>query len=865
MFFRGTSNAAEPLERFGRRVAVPISAIVIGAIVIVLAFVLVSSFRQNAIALDASTRLAKTALTVKEREIGRNLKDYAVWEDAYKNLHVNLNLDWAATDGNVGANILNSLGYEMAFVIAPNGKTVYSVINGVPGKGDALAVFPNGLTRMVQAARTDANPVVGLLRSSKDVVLVAATSILPPDGVDEVAPAPDDRSVLIFAKILNAAFLDRMSKEYLLDNLALLDSSKSSASASLQLESLYGDQIGQITWTPERPGTELLHFLLPPVLVALFGLSVFAWLVLRNARRSAASMENSARTIRAYAQTLENSEARFRDVAEASSDWIWETDPDLKMTYLSDRFSEVTGVVAASILGRSLEQFFASDSESEGWSHLRGDTRVKNTFRDLRCCYRDADGSRRICRLAGRPILTQEGAFLGYRGTATDITPEVEAHARANHLALHDPLTELPNRILLRDRLDVALATVAREQQMVAVHCLDLDYFKEVNDTLGHGAGDVLLQQVGERLRACVRGSDTVARLGGDEFAILQVGVERVDDIGVLCRHILGALQAPFLLGEHEIYVRASIGVSFSPRDGDNHERLLRNADIALYRAKQAGRGNYQFFEARMDAELQARKALEQDLRQAIIRGELEVHYQPIVKVMGQKLNGVEALLRWRHPVRGIIAPEEFIPIAEATGLVIAIGEWTLRTACEQVKAWPGLHVAVNLSPVQFKHRELVDTIKQILRETELEPRLLELEITESVLLYDTKGALEILNALKKIGVRIAMDDFGTGYSSLAYLNSFPFDKIKIDKSFISDLNRTAKSNAIVKSVISLGRSLDIVITAEGVESGEQLKFLTDEGCKQIQGFYFGKAVSAEEFTKIRSNWQRTIVSGTAA
>jgi EAL domain-containing protein (putative c-di-GMP-specific phosphodiesterase class I) len=233
--------------------------------------------------------------------------------------------------------------------------------------------------------------------------------------------------------------------------------------------------------------------------------------------------------------------------------------------------------------------------------------------------------------------------------------------------------------------------------------------------------------------------------------------------------------------------------------------------------------------------------------------------------VLGQRLNGVEALLRWRHPQRGLIPPETFIPIAEATGLVIAIGEWTLRTACEQVKAWPGLHVAVNLSPVQFKHRDLVNTVTQVLQETGLEPRLLELEITESVLLYDTKAALEILNTLKKIGVRIAMDDFGTGYSSLAYLNSFPFDKIKIDKSFIADLNRTSKSNAIVKSVISLGRSLDIVITAEGVESGEQLKFLTDEGCKQIQGFYFGKAMSADELTRVRQSWQPVIAPASAA
>jgi predicted signal transduction protein with EAL and GGDEF domain len=327
----------------------------------------------------------------------------------------------------------------------------------------------------------------------------------------------------------------------------------------------------------------------------------------------------------------------------------------------------------------------------------------------------------------------------------------------------------------------------------------------------------------------------------------------------------LETLQAPFRLGEHELYVAASIGVSLAPHDGTDHERLMRNADIALYRAKHAGRNTFRLFEAKMDTELQSRKSLEQDLRHAISRGELEVHYQPIVRVLGQKLSGAEALLRWRHPQHGIILPEKFIPVAEATGLVVTIGEWALRAACNQVKAWPELQVAINLSPVQFKHRELLETVRQVLHDTKLEPNRLELEITESVLLYDTKMALEVLTALKRIGVSIAMDDFGTGYSSLAYLNGFPFDKIKIDKSFITDLNRAGKSNAIVKSVISLGKSLNMITTAEGVETREQLKFLADEGCKQVQGFIFGRPMTADEFSKIRSSWQTSLLSAPAA
>jgi diguanylate cyclase (GGDEF)-like protein/PAS domain S-box-containing protein len=851
------------LGRFGRRVALPVAVLVTGAMALVTIFVLVTSARQDAIALDASTRLARTALTVKEREIGRNLKDYAVWEDAYRNLHLRLNLDWAGTDGNVGANIHDSLGYEMAFVVGPDGRTAYAVLEGEPQPADAFALIPHGMDRLVAQARRateDDKPVVGLLRSGGGIVLVAAAALLPPPGSAE-PPPPQARSVLIFAKRLGREFLTRIGTEYLLAGLTLRGPEEPADGASLPLATPDGVTLGHLTWKPERPGRELLRVLLPPLGIALLGLAAFAGLVLRNARRSAQAIEASARTIEAYAQTLETSEARFRDVAEASSDWIWETDPELRLTYLSARFSEVTGVAAAAVLGKTLDQFFSSDAASDGWALLRGDTEAHGAFRDLRCRYRDAAGASRICRLAGRPILGQDEAFQGYRGTAADITAEVEAQARANHLALHDPLTELPNRVMLRERLDLALAAVRRRQSRVAVLCLDLDHFKEVNDTLGHGAGDLLLKEVAQRLQAGVRGTDTVARLGGDEFAIVQVSVDQPGDAQALCRRLTEELRAPFRIEGHELYVGASIGVALAPDDGENHERLLKSADIALYRAKQAGRGTFRFFEAQMDSELQARKALEQDLRQALAKGQFELHYQPLVAVQGQELTGVEALLRWRHPDRGVVQPGEFIPVAEETGLIVPIGEWALRTACRQVKAWPGLRVSVNLSPVQFKHRELVDTIKQVIADADLEPERLELEITENVLLHDTASALEVLTTLKELGVRISMDDFGTGYSSLGYLNSFPFDKIKIDRSFIIDLNEKDKANAIVRSVINLGQSLGMITNAEGVETLEQLMFLANEGCEQVQGYYFGRAMPAGEISALIANWERSCSS----
>jgi diguanylate cyclase (GGDEF)-like protein len=390
---------------------------------------------------------------------------------------------------------------------------------------------------------------------------------------------------------------------------------------------------------------------------------------------------------------------------------------------------------------------------------------------------------------------------------------------------------------------------------VIAVHCLDLDNFKEVNDTLGHGAGDVLLRQVAARIQTCLASEDTVARLGGDEFAIIQVGENQPAEAGALSRRIIDILKQPFLVEGQELHIGASIGVAF-PDHADDPDKLLKNADIALYRAKHAGRGTVRFFEPQMDIELQARKALEYDLRQAVLKEELVLHYQPLIDLKSQKITAVEALVRWRHPTRGLVAPGDFIPLAEETGLIIAIGEWVLRTACEQALCWPGLRVAVNLSPVQFRHRELLDTVRSVLADTGLEASRLELEITESVLINDTAAALEILSALKTLGVQIAMDDFGTGYSSLRYLNSFPFDKIKIDKSFVMTLDDKEKSLAIVRSVIGLSASLNMTSTAEGVETLEQAILLRDEGCEQVQGFYFGRPVPALDMTAFLGNWR---------
>ena len=431
----------------------------------------------------------------------------------------------------------------------------------------------------------------------------------------------------------------------------------------------------------------------------------------------------------------------------------------------------------------------------------------------------------------------------GWLTTYEDNTGRRAAEARIAYLAWRDALTDLPNRALLRESLERAMM-FARRGQMVALHCLDLDQFKTVNDTLGHPIGDGLLRAVAERLRNALRETDTVARLGGDEFAIVQTGIESPVDASGLANRILKLIEAPFEIEGHQIVIGTSIGIAFAPQDGRDADELMKNADLALYRAKADGRGVCRLFQAEMDAAMRARRNLELDLRQALSGGQLELFFQPQIDVRGRRIAGCEALLRWRHPSKGFIRPDQFIPLAEETGLIVPIGAWVLRQACATAAQWPDdLRVAVNLSAVQFRSPDLVDTVAAALREAGLAANRLELEITETVVLQDTDATLRILHQLRELGIQIAMDDFGTGYSSLSYLAKFPFDRIKIDQSFVRELGGQGDCIAIVRAVIALGRDLGMEITAEGVETKQQLDALERAGCGEIQGYLFSRPI----------------------
>ncbi|MBB4393436.1 EAL domain-containing protein [Bradyrhizobium sp. ERR14] len=457
-----------------------------------------------------------------------------------------------------------------------------------------------------------------------------------------------------------------------------------------------------------------------------------------------------------------------------------------------------------------------------------------------------ADG-RLIC------VTRQPMAGGGWVATHLDVTEQRRSEARIAHMAQHDALTDLPNRVLLRERMEHAIAVTRSGGVDLAVLMLDLDRFKEVNDTLGHPAGDSLLRAVSARLRECTTETALIARLGGDEFAVIDYVTNPAVEAATLAENIRKALCEPFDLGDHRVTVGTSIGIAIAPRDGSDSDVLMKSADLALYSAKSGGRGAFRFFEPELDQLMHARRNLERDMRDALAGREFELHYQPFVNTATGEIRGFEALLRWHHPRRGLVLPGEFIPLAEEAGLIVPLGEWILRTACAEAAKWPAhLRIAINLSPAQFRSKELVPVIVDALANSGIAPHRLELEVTETVIMHDSEAVFAALGQLRELGVRIALDDFGTGYSSLSFLQRFPFDKIKVDRSFVNELSSArADAHHLARAVVRFAVSLGKTTTAEGVETKEQLDVLREEGCVETQGYYFGRPMPASNIAKM--------------
>jgi diguanylate cyclase (GGDEF)-like protein/PAS domain S-box-containing protein len=542
---------------------------------------------------------------------------------------------------------------------------------------------------------------------------------------------------------------------------------------------------------------------------------------------------------------LKRREQSFRLLFESNPMPMWVFDIETKnFLGVNDAAVSHYGYDRASFLTMKLQDIWPEDEWEE---HTRALGRIGDVYQSGRNWrHVKADGSEIEVLTFGRRVPFEgRDSFLV---SAVDITERRKAEARIAYMAHHDALTDLANRVMFQDRLQHDLERSRLVNKNITVLCIDLDLFKNVNDSFGHHMGDKLLRLVAERLTTNMRGNNLVARLGGDEFAMILAADALPNDVSDQAAEMIDILSAPYDIDGLEIVIGASIGIAISPGDGESSEELLRNADMALYRAKSEGGGVHRFFEKEMDRHAQKRRDMEIDLRRALTNGEFELYYQPLVGLAQDRIVAFEALLRWQHPVKGMISPADFIPVAEDIGLIVPLGEWVLREASMQAATWPSdIKVAVNLSPAQFRSRNLTQVVFSALAQSGLSPQRLELEITESIFLADSDVNIAILHQLREFGVRISMDDFGTGYSSLSYLRSFPFDKIKIDRSFVRDIADRPDSVAIVRAISGLGRSLNISTTAEGVETMDQLDWLRAEGCTEVQGFLFSAARPASE------------------
>jgi diguanylate cyclase (GGDEF)-like protein/PAS domain S-box-containing protein len=562
----------------------------------------------------------------------------------------------------------------------------------------------------------------------------------------------------------------------------------------------------------------------------------------------------------ANAEALFNEKERAQVTLNSIGDAVVSTDVSGRVTYLNVIAEGLTGWSQQEASGQPLEEVFriidATTRETAQNPMMLAIRQNKTVALPPNCVLIRRDGVEAAIEDSAAPIHDRRGAVTGAVMVFHDVSVAREMTLKMSYLAQHDSLTDLPNRVLMNDRLVEAIELSCRYQRKLAVLFVDLDRFKRINDSLGHVVGDRLLQSVASRLFTCVRSSDTVSRQGGDEFVILLWEERRPLDASITAEKILQALRAPHFIDHHELHVTASIGIVTFPEDGTDAETLMNNADFAMYHAKENGRDNFQFFKPEMNALAVERRELEGSLRHAIERGELSLNYQPKIDLVTGAITGMEALIRWRLPQRGLVRPGQFIAVAEECGLIVPIGRWVLREACRQTRAWqlaglPPTSIAINISALELRDPGFASNVRDVLAETRLEPHFLELELTETVLMEDSRSVADVLRELKEIGVLLALDDFGTGYSSLSYLKRFPIDALKIDQSFVRALTTDADDAGIVTAVIGMGKSLHMRVVAEGVETRQQLEFLQQHNCPVGQGFYFSRPVPAAEFGKL--------------
>ena len=820
-------------------------ALIAFAVLLLLVFILATvmlvgiAHTQNDQARDQGLFFAEKALKIRQENLQRSISDYAFWGDAYLHLHAHVDLDWAYTRRNLGSSLFEDFGYEGLFVVAPNNRTVYAVIEGQLQptlienwlQGDIRALLDESRARVA-----DEQSVVKVFQVDGQPALVVAAS-LTPGGDPTVKEVPGAPSVLLFVDVLSPNKLLRLGDDYALSQLRVARGAEETEGPRFSVPSADGTPIW-LQWDPAEPGSPLFRLVLP--LLGLAGLiiaSLSGW-VIRRAMATSQLLANNY-------SSLVASEARFHDIAQTSSDWLWETDAKQRISYLSERFEIITGHAREKWLGRPIGEFlsFARVSSLASWVD---NPEVQATpYTPLSCSYQSATGEYSICNLVVCAIQGPDG-LLGYRGTARDITAEVESQARIQKLQHYDSLTGLSNRKQLHEQLERLMSGMSDDP--ISVLSIGLQRFKQINDRFGRSVGDQVLVEVSQRLEGFLREEDFLARHTSDEFVVLlNGGFSSEEEIVDLCSRLIDCMTHPLGAVQQQTALNIRIGIARAPEDARTAAELLRYADIALYWARHHKNTPWCFFTREMEHHIVEEKQLESDLHKAIGNGELRLHFQPRYRTSDRHLSGVEALVRWQHPQRGLLSPSVFIPLAEQSGLICLLGTWVLREACFQARSFAApIFVSVNLSPEQFRSSDLVAQVKRVLAESGLPANRLELEITEGMMFDDAEGALLTLEELKLLGVKLSMDDFGTGYSSLSYLRHYPFDILKIDRSFTAQLNNAEDGLAVVLAIVRLGHALSMQVTAEGVENEKQLTLLKEMGCDEVQGFHFSPPLPIE-------------------
>lgn len=815
-----------------RRFALTIGSMAVLILLVTVVIVVYALTRMagevNRIENTVTEKSAVAAIQSDLRRLGETHNDYAEWDDAARVLYGSMDRGWIID------NIVSSSLFDTVYIVDEDGRGVLGYQGGEPLSVSLSEAFGPSLASMIAELPKDGRTYdvrTGIVRGDAGLFMIAVGPVVPVST--NLPDAPTRSRYLVIGQPLDDAAVQRLSEDYHIDGLHLVDPA-APAPLKIDLVDPGGTVVAALAWSPGKLGNEAYAGVSPAVLAALLLVALtMAFLIIL--------------ALRGWREVRKR-EVRLDAALTNMSQGLCMFDAEGELVIANPRFAEIyrvppetfkAGMTIAAMLAQGTGP---DDIDPEGTLALA--QQYTNKAEPASMVQHLTDG--RSVAINYRP--TPDGGFVA---TFEDITERRVAEEKIRHLAHHDALTDLLNRAAFHERMQEVLSH-RRRAESIGVLSLDLDDFKSVNDTLGHPVGDLLLQTAADRMRGCVRGEDIVARLGGDEFAIVQVPSEQPQDVSALAARLVEALGAPYFLDGHQVVVGVSAGIALAPADGDTPDALMKNADLALYRAKADGGGLYRFFQVEMDVRMQARRVIELDLRKAIVNREFQLDYQPIIDLKSGRITSCEALVRWHHPERGLIQPLDFIPVAEATGIIVPLGEWVMRQACSDAATWPaGVTVAVNLSPAQFKSRDLVPTVIDALRTSGLPPNRLEFEITELVLLQETDGAFAVLHQLRNLGIRIAMDDFGTGYSSLGYLRAFPFDKIKIDESFIRDLPTKEDSLAIVRAVVGLGSSLGIKTTAEGVETNEQLQAITAEGCNEFQGFLFSAPRSAADVVRI--------------